>query len=177
MGLVSSTRIWGAPPAGGPLLKLPTAQAGRGSSPNSRLQNLTHDGMPKSVHGKDLLPTFFPDHFPLCTTHVRHLHRPYPTFPLFHSFHWRPRPHARSPTHAAFSVSHSVSQTRALKATHNKHGDTDREGGKDVLCPLLDWSSDTETSKSSTLEMLGTNLLTGVESAGIRRDGHCDIGL
>ena len=49
MGEVLSTRILGVPPAGGPLLLLPTAQADRGNSPNSCWQNLTHDGMPKSV--------------------------------------------------------------------------------------------------------------------------------
>ena len=32
MGEVLSTRIWGVIPAGGPLLQLPTAQAGRGNS-------------------------------------------------------------------------------------------------------------------------------------------------
>ena len=42
-------RIWGDPPAGGPLLQLLTAQAGWWNSPNSYLQNLANDGTPNSV--------------------------------------------------------------------------------------------------------------------------------
>ena len=46
---VLKMRIWGVPPAGGPLLYLHTTQAGRGNSPNSYLQNLANDGTPNSV--------------------------------------------------------------------------------------------------------------------------------
>ena len=41
--------ILGVPPAGGPLLQLPTAQADRGNYPNSYLRNLTNDGTPNRV--------------------------------------------------------------------------------------------------------------------------------
>ena len=42
-------RIWGLPPAGGPLLWLLTAQADRGNYTNSCLQNLANDTPPRSV--------------------------------------------------------------------------------------------------------------------------------
>ena len=51
-------RIWGVPPAGGPLLWLPTAQGGRGNYPNSYLQNLANDGTPNSVQGVYVLLFF-----------------------------------------------------------------------------------------------------------------------
>ena len=43
---VLPTIIWGVPPAGGPLLQLPTAQAGHGSYPKFYLQNLANDRPP-----------------------------------------------------------------------------------------------------------------------------------
>ena len=39
-------KIWGVPPAGGPLLYLPTAQADLGNCPNSYLLNLANDRPP-----------------------------------------------------------------------------------------------------------------------------------
>ena len=49
MAEVLSTTIWGVPPAGGPLLLLPTAQAGSWNSPNSYLRNLANDRTPRAV--------------------------------------------------------------------------------------------------------------------------------
>ena len=54
---VLKVMIWGVPPAGGPLLQLPTALASQGNSPNPHLQNLKTDRTPHSVHIKAVRAT------------------------------------------------------------------------------------------------------------------------